>query len=267
MLAAAGRHFDVAALFYARESFEDSGPIVVLRRGDGGPGTLPLARLLEGPDPVGRAAASDLAPGPAFALPGGGELALLWWDYRPLPGDGHGWLSLYWLVGEGLPADPHGPLLVRSRLHTEASPLPWEEEHALGFGAVPLAALRPGQVLARGPAAGRRGGPLRLAGPLASTRRAGRAQADGPGRALAPAAPAGRRAARALGPRARAGGRRRGAARRFRAARGARAGRSAPRGPVNPPGAGQSNSDGSQPCQRSMYSPTFSFRRVLSLVM
>lgn len=127
--------FEVDAVLYDREVFDDLGPIVIFKRRTGDPNSLSFQDRTTGVAPLDYIREHGLRAGREFGVDASGttnsELELLGWKLQPLPGSGHAWLSLHWLRS---PAASEQKYLVRPRLLTRFVELPWEEQHLLGRG-------------------------------------------------------------------------------------------------------------------------------------
>ena len=125
--------FEVDAVLYDREVFDDLGPIVIFKRRTGETNALSFQSRTTGVAPADYIREHKLRSGREFAVgesgTANGELELLGWKLQPLPGNGHAWLSLHWLRSS---VDSEHNYVVRPRLLTRFVELPWEEQHLLG---------------------------------------------------------------------------------------------------------------------------------------
>ncbi len=143
--------FEVDAVLYDREAFENLGPIVIFKRRSGSRGALAFQTRTIGTRATDYAREHGLQPGLALSTPDGAkeahDLQFLGWKYEALPGDGHGWLSLHW---QNTASSPTGEYLIRPRIHTQVVPQPWEEQHLLGRSFYPPKAWLPGEIVSEG---------------------------------------------------------------------------------------------------------------------
>lgn len=153
---AVNRDYAIHSVLYERATFEDLGPLYVLRKRRGGPRERTFYDVVEDGDPTRYRAAADLRAEPVhFGRPGPDgpqrELVLLGWEYDQLPrladggAGGHGWITYHWWGGP-LERDYH----FIDRLTPPSGRRAWQNNHAPAYGMLPTSTWEPGRIVREG---------------------------------------------------------------------------------------------------------------------
>ncbi len=148
LMAEVNSGFEVHAALYDHETFEDMGPVFLLRKRTGARDAMTLFDVSPSADPAAWRREHLLPPGMVFL--GHDEagtpekLALLGWQYRNMPGDEHGWITYHWYAYTDLTSD----YTAVDRLTTPPDERrSWQNNHALAYGVVPTSTWRAGTIL------------------------------------------------------------------------------------------------------------------------
>jgi hypothetical protein len=132
--------YEVEAMFWDRETFEDLGPIYVMRRRQEGPARADQRTLFDVRKEVSPEDALALSRELGFSEPvrmikkiHGEEMWMLGFTYEELPGDGHGWLTTWWYNKRKCLAD----YTFIERLTTFDERNSWQNNHAPIWGVQP----------------------------------------------------------------------------------------------------------------------------------
>lgn len=152
LMAEVNARFQVERYLWDRATFEDIGPVFVLRRWDGDARAKRFFDVLEQGDPreyrrarglvepvlhMVRTHAFELEPDrdPHFE-----QIDFLGWDYEVVPGDDHGWITYHWYCATEILAD----YTLVDRLTTYDERNTWQNNHPPAYGVHPTKSTRPG---------------------------------------------------------------------------------------------------------------------------
>lgn len=143
--------FEVEAMLWESDTFEETGPIFVLRKKTGEPGARTFFEVIEGVDPEAYRRANHLPPAVDFVRrssdPDGEDrverVTLLGWQYEELPGDGHGWITFHWYCGSPVTDD----YTIVPRLTTFDERNSWQDDHAPAYGVYRMPQWKPGTIV------------------------------------------------------------------------------------------------------------------------
>ncbi len=143
--------FEVHRVLFDRAAYGGLGPIVVLRRRTGDPGAMTFWDLtVDGSVAEHRARHGLSEPRYHFLKPRADgsrqELALLGWDWRPLPDSPWGWITYHWYGG---PFDGEDYVIV-DRLASHDTRNVWHNDHRPAYGVLPFPRWGPGWILREG---------------------------------------------------------------------------------------------------------------------
>lgn len=148
LMAAVNGRFEVHAALYDHETFEDMGPVFLLRRRTGARDAMTFFDLVESADPGTWRREHLLPPGMVFvgrnaegALQ---KMALLGWQYRDMPGDEHGWITYHWYAYTDIDED----FTAIDRLTTPPDERrSWQNNHQPAYGVLPTSTWKAGMIL------------------------------------------------------------------------------------------------------------------------
>ena len=148
LMAEVNAGFEVHAALYDHATFEDMGPVFLLRRRTGERDAMTFFDVFRNADPAAWRREHLLPPGMVFlgqTQTGQQEkVALLGWQYRNMPGDEHGWITYHWYAY----TDIDGNYTAVDRLTTPPDERrSWQNNHALAYGVVPTSDWRAGTIL------------------------------------------------------------------------------------------------------------------------
>lgn len=151
LLRVVGRHYVVEALLWDRDSYEDLGPILILRRerdGERNPHSRTLYDVTLGAD---LDAVEQYSKRRGFETPMrlvrselGEDIWCLGFEYETLPPHGHGWITYHFYnAGER----PQADYLIIDRLTTFDQRNSWQNNHPPAWGVHPTNSWEPGSIV------------------------------------------------------------------------------------------------------------------------
>ncbi len=146
LMAAVNRDFELQALLWDRDVFEDIGAVCVLKRRSGDPRARTFFDITRGESAEAYARRHHFEAPQRFVRRLGQHLeliTLLGWTFEELPGDDHGWITYHWHCGSEI----RGDYTVVDRLTTFDERNTWQNDHAPAYGVARTHTWQPGDIV------------------------------------------------------------------------------------------------------------------------